>query len=49
MSKCLNCNKYIINNRVTLSKSLVSVFYMFYDNWNGIENESWKILLSYEL
>jgi len=38
----------IINNTLTIPNALVSVLYMYYDNWNGIENEKWNVLISYE-
>jgi hypothetical protein len=34
----------ILTNKITLPKSLVSAFYMYYDDWDGFENEEWKII-----
>ena len=45
----LNLLKDIKNNKFKLSKSLVSAFYMYYDDWDGIKNEEWKILQSFEI
>jgi hypothetical protein len=35
----------IQTEKIILPKSLCSVFYMYYDDWNGIENEKWNILI----
>ena len=42
---------YIIdikNGNVILPSGLISVFYMYYDEWDGIHNERWKIITGFE-
>lgn len=34
----------IRDNRIVLPTALLSTFYMYYDDWNGIENETWRII-----
>lgn len=34
-------------NKVDLPRALVSVFYMYYDNWDGITNTKWNILMPF--
>jgi len=34
----------IINNKITLPVCLLAVIYMYYDNWNSLEDEEWKII-----
>ena len=43
-----NYTKDIIECRVQLPSALVSTIYLYYDNWNGLSNESWKIITQYE-
>ncbi len=32
------------NTMVSLPKALVSALYLYYDGWNGLHNETWKVL-----
>ena len=34
----------IKKNKIPLPKSLVSAFYMYYDEWDSVSNEEWKII-----
>ena len=34
----------ILDNRVTLPKHLVSAIYLYYDDWDGLSKEDWKII-----
>jgi hypothetical protein len=43
-----NYLKKLINYNIELPHSLVSVFYMYYDGWGGIENEKWTPLIEFE-
>ena len=36
--------KDIMHDKVILPNGLVSVFYMYFDNWNGVQNETWQVL-----
>lgn len=41
---------YIYNikeNKITLPLALTSVIYMYYDNWEGLINEKWKVIINY--
>ena len=38
----------IIKEKVDLPKALVSVIYMYYDEWDGITNEKWTTLSTFE-
>ena len=38
----------IFKNNINLPNALTSVFYMYYDNWNGIHIQNWEILLRYD-
>jgi len=40
--------KSIKNNKTILPKAFVSSFYMYYDDWDGIEKEDWKIINALE-
>jgi hypothetical protein len=35
----------IINNKIVLPNCLLSVLYMYYDNWNGLVDEKWSIII----
>ena len=37
----------IICERIQIPKALVSAIYMYYDGWDGIQNESWKVLTEF--
>jgi hypothetical protein len=37
----------IINNRIQLPIALLSVIYLYYDNWNSLVNEEWKIITQF--
>ncbi len=37
----------IMKNRIEVPKNLVSAIYLYYDGWNGLQNESWKSLLDF--
>lgn len=39
---------HIMNGEVTLPIALVSAIYLYYDNWNGLVDETWNILTEYE-
>ena len=38
----------IIKEKVVLPTALVSVIYMYYDDWDGIANEEWTTLSAFE-
>lgn len=38
----------IMNKNVKLPVALVSAIYLYYDNWNGLVDETWNILTEYE-
>lgn len=38
----------IKEHKISLPKSLCSCIYLYYDNWNKIEDEKWEVLLKYE-
>jgi hypothetical protein len=38
----------IQNGKVVLPTSLVSAIYLYYDEWDGLANETWKVLLEME-
>ncbi len=40
--------KDILDDKYELPLGLVSVFYMYYDSWNGILNEEWRVITEYE-
>lgn len=40
--------KNMINDKIDLPNALVSVFYMYYDGWTGIQNESWKCVQKFD-
>lgn len=47
----LTLAKYIDNvrmNLIQLPTALLSVCYMYYDGWDGVENMEWKTVLSFE-
>ena len=35
----------IKNNKINLPNTLLSVFYMYYNEWDDINNEKWKVIL----
>jgi len=37
-----------MKNKVVLPQALVSVIYMYYDEWDGIANEKWATLSAFE-
>ena len=44
-----NLIKQILARRIELPKSsLVSAIYLYYDGWDGIENEEWKTISALE-
>ena len=36
--------KKIKNNKILLPNNLLSVLYMYYDDWDGLNNEHWKVI-----
>ena len=42
--------KHILNKRYELPKDgLVSAFYMYYDGWDGLDKEEWKVITTLEV
>jgi hypothetical protein len=39
----------IIDNTIKLPHALLSVFYMYYDNWECFDNDNWKIITNFEI
>ena len=44
-----NLIKDIKVNKHKLPNALVSVIYMYYDEWDSLGNESWIVLTSFEI
>jgi hypothetical protein len=40
--------KSILDNRITLPLSLLSVIYLYYDNYDTFVKELWQVILNYE-
>jgi len=38
----------IKNNKCIIPKTFISVFYMYYDNWDSFTNQTWNNLLNFE-
>ena len=41
--------KDIKNNKLKLPNSLVSAFYMYYDDWDCLNNDNWEIITALEI
>ena len=39
----------IFSNKIIIPYALLSVYYMFYDNWHNTLQEKWKIIIPYEI
>lgn len=38
----------IVKEKVAFPSGLVSVLHLYYDDWDGLNNESWNVLLAFE-
>jgi hypothetical protein len=41
--------KDIKNNKLKLPEALVSAFYMYYDDWDCLNNDNWEIITALEI